>query len=404
MYPNTNPDATGTALLRKANCQAVLTALREHGGISRRDIARLTRLSLPTVCRVVSELIEGGIVVEIGAVSLEGARRKTALLDINPNSGWVAALDIGGSRIRAAAMDLSGKLRKSIEIPLENAQGEGSVVPAIRAALDGIIEAAKDLSGGPRTVGVSSSGIVDAQTGVVKLSFNLQLRDFPMSRVISDMCHLPTVVRHDVAASAFAEAKLGRGCDSADFAYITVGAGVGAGLVIGGQVSELPTDAEFGLMLVAPDGGSERFGGRGYLESISSGKSIAAAARRALEAGEESLMTSLSPNGPAYVTAKEVAKAAEMGDELARKILANAAHYLGIGVVNLAHVLGFNLFVVGGGVPMSGEAFWGPLRASVEKYEYWPGRIRIEPSVLGQDAAILGAGMLALDRAIEDIP
>lgn len=403
MYSTSNSTGSGTALLRRANCYAVLSALRDHGGIGRKEIAKLTSLSFPTVCRVINELVEGGVVREIGAVNVKGARRKTALLDIDPDGGWVIALDLGGSRIRAAAMDLSGRLRESIEIPLENVQGEGSVVPAIRSALDGIMLAAKDLNGGPKSVGVSSSGIVDAHTGIVKLSFNLQLRDFPIAKVISDMCDLPTVVRHDVAASTLAEAKLGQGREFPDFAYITVGVGVGAGLVIGGHVSELPTDAEFGLMLVSPDGDPDRFGGRGYLESISSGKSIAAVARRELEAGVKSLMNEISPAGPAYITAKEVAKAADMGDELAQTILARAAQYLGIGIVNLAHVLGFNVFVIGGGVPMSGDAFWKPLRASVEKYEYWPGRIRIEPSVLGQDAAILGAGMLALDKAIETL-
>jgi glucokinase len=403
MNSNSNTTGSGTALLRRANCQAVLTALRDHSGIGRREIARLTGLSFPTVCRVINELVGNGTVTEIGAVNLRGARRKTALLDIDPNGGWVVALDIGGSRIRAAAMDLSGKLRESIEIPMENVQGEGSIVPAIQAALDGIMQAAKGLNGEPKVVGVSSSGMVDAQTGIVKLSFNLQLRDFPIARVISDMCHLPTVVRHDVAASTLAEAKLGQGRESTDFAYITVGVGVGAGLVMGGQMSELPTDAEFGLMLVAPDGDLERFGGRGYLESISSGRSIAAVARREIQAGAKSLMNELSAAGPAFITAKEVAMAAGMGDDLARTILARAANYLGIGIVNLAHVLGLNLFVVGGGVSMSGDAFWGPLRAAVERYEYWPGRIRVEPSVLGKDAAILGAGMLALDKTIETL-
>ncbi|HEY3297475.1 MAG TPA: ROK family transcriptional regulator [Armatimonadota bacterium] len=403
MNANSNTTASGTTLLRRANSHAVLTALREHEGISRGDIAKLTGLSLPTVCRVVNDLLNGGIVTEIGAVVVNGARRKTALLDIDPNGGWVVALDIGGSRIRSAAIDLSGNLRESLDIPLENVQGEGSVVPAIRAALNGIMVAAKGLNGGPKAVGVSSSGIVDAETGVVKLSFNLQLRDFPMARVISEMSELPTVVRHDVYASTLAEAKLGRGRQCSEFAYITVGVGVGAGLVIGGHISELPTDAEFGLMVVSPDSAPDRFGGRGYLESISSGKSIAADARKELESGRKSLLNELSSDGPAFITAKDVAEAAGMGDELAQKVLARAARYLGIGIVNLAHVLGLNLFIVGGGVSMSGEAFWTPLRSAVEKYEYWPGRIRVEPRILGKNAAILGAGILALDKAMETL-
>jgi len=376
----------------------VLAALRTGGKLGRREIAALTGLSFPTVCRVMSKLVADQLVIQVGAVNVGGARRKTILFDINPDGGWVISLDLGGSRIRAAAMDLSGRLRKSVELPLENARGEESVVPAIKSALRKITKQGKT---SPLMLGISSSGIVDPQLGVVKLSFNLQLRDFPIVKIVREVCDTPIIVRHDVAASTLAEAKLGKGRDNPDFAYITVGTGVGAGIVIGGQLRELPLDAEFGLMVVAPEGDPERFGGRGYLESIASGRGIAAAARREIEAGSESIINGLSPAGPASITAETVAQAAQQGDETARKVLARAAHYLGLGIVNLAHTLGLTLFIIGGGVSMAGDSFWQPLYETVRKYEYWPGRIRLEPSALGNNAALLGAGMLALDAALD---
>lgn len=398
MATRTPQTPTDTSWLRWLNSRAVLAALRAGGGVGRREIARRTGLSVATVCRVVKELADEGLIAEVGVVSVDGARRKTTLLDINPDGGWVAALDLGGSRVRAAAMDLAGRIRESLELPLGSTRGEESAIPAIRCALESILAGSGEPKGAPLAIGVSSSGIVDPEAGVVKLSFNLDLRDFPIAEVVREVCDVPAVVRGDVAASTLAEAKLGKGRESSDFAYVTVGAGVGAGLVFGGKVRELPCEAEFGLMVVAPEGDPERFGGRGYLESVASGRGIAAAARRELEAGAKSALSELALRG-GPIAAKTVADAARHGDELAAAVLARAAHYLGMGIVNLAHTLGLALFVIGGGVSMSGDAFWNPLREAVAKYEYWPGRIRLEPSPLAGDAAILGAGMLALDRA-----
>ncbi|MCE5198275.1 MAG: ROK family protein [Armatimonadota bacterium] len=389
-------DTTG---IRKINSRAVLEALRTGGKMGRREISRITGLSFATVCRVVDQLVEQSMVLETGFVNLGNAKRKTALLDINPDGGWVAALDIGGGHIRAAGVDFGGAVRQAIDIPLGDARGAEMIAPAITSALTSIIAKCGKLTGKPAAVGVSSSGIVDSQQGSVELSFNLELRDFPVAAVIRQVCDVPVAVSNDVAASTLAEAKLGYGRSNPDFAYVTVGVGVGAGLVFDGQVRHVPAGAEFGLMVVAPEGDPERFGGRGYLESLASGRGIAAVARRELEAGAKSRLLDIVQDGPEQITAKTVAEAAQMGDELSSAILARAAGYLGIGIVNLAHTLGLTVFVLGGGVSMAGDAFWTPLRESVMKYEYWPGRIRLEPSALGKDPALLGAGILALDQA-----
>ncbi|MCL5103309.1 MAG: ROK family transcriptional regulator [Armatimonadetes bacterium] len=398
MNSGTRPSGMDVVGVRKINSRAVLWALRTKGRLGRREIAEITNLSFPTVCRVVDELIKDSLIVEVDSVNVGKAKRKTALLDVNPDGGWVAALDVGANHIRAAAMDLRGTPRETVEMPLDNLQGEELVTPAVRSALDALLKKSRKLNGCPRAIGISASGIVDNEQGIIRLSFNLQLRDYPIARIVREICDVPTALYNDVASSTLAEAKLGAGRENSDFAYITVGAGVGAGLVFGGQVRELLPDAEFGLMVVAPEGDPERFGGRGYLESLASGRGIASAARRDLEAGAVSQISDMTSGSPASVTARIVADAAARGDEVAMKVLARAANYLGIGIVNLAHTLGLTMFVVGGGVSRSGDAFWNPLREAVERYEFWPGRITVEPSTLGKDAAVLGAGMLALDK------
>jgi glucokinase len=111
----------------------------------------------------------------------------------------------------------------------------------------------------------------------------------------------------------------------------------------------------------------------------------------------------LSAQGPAFVTHHHVVEAANQGDALAAGILAQAANYLGIGIVNLANILSLRRFVIDGSVPEAGDAFWKPLLEAVRKYEYWAGEIQLQPSELKGDAAVLGAGLLALDQTFDSI-
>jgi predicted NBD/HSP70 family sugar kinase len=345
-----------------------------------------------------NDLLDRSIITEAASVKLGGAKRKTTLLDINPDGGWVVALNVSGTRVRAAAMDLSGAIGEQVEKQLDHAYGEEFVTPAVLSALNGVIEKEKGRRGSPLAIGISTIGIVDDDAGAVKISFHLQLRDYPIARVVRQACDVPIIVRNDVVCSTLAELRRGHGRQSRDFAYVMADAGVGAGVVFDGEVRRFPSGAEFGLMLVAPAGDPERFGGRGYLESVSSGRGMAAAARKRLELGEKSLLSHIVPGGPGSVTMESVVEAARRGDEMCGGLLAEAASYLGIGIVNYAHTMGMGLFVIAGELSQAGGAFWEPLKKSVARHEYWSGMIRMEPSELGNQATIKGAGLLALDN------
>ncbi len=396
MKPSRGVDASD---IRKANRRAVVQALREHPRVGRKQVADMTQLSMPTISRVVGELIEQSIVAEVGYITVANAKRRTALLDINPGVGWIIAMEVGGSHIRAAAMDMSGELYDSMDYPLENVQGEATVTPAIHLVLTELLGKNYADRGMPMAVGVSCAGVVDPEMGVVTLSFNLHLQNYPVARVVKQVVNVPVVVANNIVAPAFAESRLGYGRECADFAYISVGAGIGARCVFHGQVQHLPNRAEFGLMVVAPEGDPERFGGRGYLESLASGRGIAVAARHELEKGSVSMMNSMLPHGRAFVTAKTVDDAAIQGDDVAVRVMSRAAEYLGIGIVNLAHTQGITRFVMNGGVARSGAYYWRSLQDAIERHSYWPGVIEIQRSQLTDNAPVLGAGLYALDEA-----
>jgi N-acetylglucosamine repressor len=394
----------GLSSTRNLNIRTIISAIRTNERVSRQEIARLTQLSIPTVWRLVDELLAGKIVRETPAYAISKKRGpKTSLVEINPKAGWVAALEIEGERIRAAAIDMTGNRLVTVANELVNVQGSESVSLFITKTINDLLQKFAPSLGTPLCIGASSTGMIDSDAGVIKLSFHLQLNDFPLARLINGETDAPVLIRNDVASSAFAEARLGLGRTNPNFAYITIGNGINANYVFNDQVYNRDYHSEFGLMIVAPEGDPERFEGRGFLESLASGRGIAVAARHALENGARSLISKVSPQGPAFVTHAHVVEAAKQGDSLAIEILERAANHLAIGIVNLANILSLRRFVIDGSVPEAGDAFWKPLLAAVRKYEYWSGEIQLQPSELHGDAALLGAGLLALDQAFNNI-
>ncbi len=394
----------GFSSTRSLNVRTIINAIRASRRISRQEIARITRLSIPTVWRLIDELLAYGMVRELPAASLPRKRGpRTSFVEINPNAGWVTAVEIASERIRASAMDLAGCTLDTAEKELVNVQGNESVSVLITKILTDMLQKFVPSLGKPLSVGVSSIGMIDSESGILKLSFHLQLKDLQLARLIGRYTDSPILIHNDVASSALAEARLGLGRTTPDFAYITVGTGVNANYVFNDQVYNRDYHNEFGLMIVAPEGDPERFEGRGFLESVASGRGIAVAARHALEAGAQSLLSKMSPQGPAFITHGHVVEAAKQGDALANEILARAANYLAIGIVNLANILSLKKFVINGSIPEAGDAFWKPLAEAVRRYEYWAGEIQLQPSELKGDAALLGAGLLALDQAFDNI-
>ncbi len=386
-------------ILRQVNGRAVLEAVRINGQMGRKEIAEVTNLSIPTVWRLVNDLMKEGILTEVPDHSRRGTKgRRTTLVDIHPEGGWILALDLGANHIKSAIIDLAGKVHESYEDEFEEMTGEESVSNALISVIDKRIKDLELTNKKPFAIGISCPGTVDSSLGIIKLSFNLQLENYHIADFLTSVFDIPVFVANNIQASAIAEARFGHGRDNPNFAYVSIGYGVGAAYIFNREIYINPSRGEFGLMVVAEEGDPLRFGGKGYLEAIASGRGIASSARRAIESGQRTILSSMIDEPNKNITAKHVAEAASKGDEVALRIMERAATCLGIAIVNVANVLGQRLFVINGGVSKSGPVFWDPLRNAIEKYEYWPGEIQIEPSAIISDAAIIGAGLLALDK------
>ncbi|MCD0483794.1 ROK family protein [Streptacidiphilus sp. ASG 303] len=304
--------------------------------------------------------------------------------------GLVAALDIGGTKIAGALVDLRGALVARSRRPTP-ATGPGEAV------MGAVAEVLEDLAAAPgwervRGVGIGSAGPVDAARGTVSPVNIGGWRDFPLVERVRrhPACGgLPVVLVGDGVAMTAAEHWQGaaRGHDNA--LCMVVSTGVGGGLVLGGALHTGPSGnaGHIGHISVDLDGEPCPCGARGCVEGIASGTAIA---RRALRDGWR-------PAG-ADATAAAVAAAARTGDPVALAAFDRAARALAAGIAATATLVEVDVAVVGGGVAQAGEVLFAPLRERLAEYAVLPfvRHLEVRPALLGNDAGLVGAAAAVL--------
>jgi glucokinase len=247
-------------------------------------------------------------------------------------------------------------------------------------------------------IGVALPGPVDIASGTLLKTPNLPLENVPMTRLIEEAVGGPVFIANDADLAGLAEHQMGAGRGSRSMIYITVSTGIGGGLILDGKpFSGRGQGGEIGHMVVLPGGPECGCGKRGHLESTSSGTGIARAAREALENNIPSMMLEMVNNDLSNITAKIVGKAAERGDSLAKKVIADAGHYLGIGIASLMVLLNPDMFVIGGGVSKLGDILFDPMHKAIQENamhrRYWE-NIPIVRAQLGDDVCLIGAAAL----------
>jgi glucokinase len=225
-------------------------------------------------------------------------------------------------------------------------------------------------------------------------------RDFPLVARLEADYGVPVALDNDAKAFALGEHLLGAGRGHPDMMGVVVSTGVGGGLISGGALLHGRTfnAGHVGHVVAEPDGPPCVCGGRGCVEAIASGPSIARLVRAELERGRESVLSSI-PAGA--LTARDVARAASLGDALAKEGMERAGRALGIGFAGAAALLDIDLIVVGGGVTGAGELLMRPLRRTLEEHarlEYIRGQVEVIRSADPQNAGIIGAAALALQE------
>jgi glucokinase len=317
------------------------------------------------------------------------------------STGCVIGVDLGGTKVLAGAVDPALNVHHRATRSSRGSSQE-AILETVVAAVHEIRDAIEAASGTVEAVGFGIPCLIDQERGIAVMAVNLPLADLPFRDLMTERIGLPVFVDNDANGAMLAEWRFGAAVGARDAALLTLGTGIGGGLVVGGalQRGSQGAGAELGHMVVQADG--PRCQGNcpnnGCLEAMCSGTALAREATRiARERPASGLGHALAQGRE--ITGALVTELAHDGDVAAIDAVALIGSWLGVGIANLVNMLNPDVVVVGGGVIAAGELLLEPARAVVARRALSPSKehVRIVPARFGAESGMLGAAALALD-------
>ena len=313
---------------------------------------------------------------------------------------YIVGVDLGGTSINVGVVPFDGgPVLGMRSAPTHADRGAKFVVDRMVAMIrEAIRDAGREAGVAEERVvgvGLGSPGPLDRSTGTVIETPNLGWRNFPLRDLISNAVGLEAELDNDANAAALGEWWQGAGRDVRTMIGMTLGTGIGGGIVLDGRIFHGVSDVagEVGHMTIDSTGRRCNCGNYGCLEAYASGPAIAARAIEGLQSGEPSLLPSMVEGELSRITAETVYEAIVAGDEYARDVMRDTAKFLGTGIANLINILNPEMVVISGGVTRAGDHLLEPLKAEVRRRAFRPAadRCRIVTSTLGSMAGVIGA-------------
>ena len=323
------------------------------------------------------------------------------MTETNPlaGAGHVAAIDLGGTKILAAIFTPDGSVISRAKQMTHAERGSAEVVDRMAEA---VREAAADAGIDPSAldgVGVGAPGPIGADGGIVQVAPNLGWLEFPLRDELARRLNRPVFLGNDVSVAVLAEHQVGAGRGTRHMIGIWPGTGVGGGIVADGKLygGAGQMAGEIGHITVKAGGPKCGCGGRGHLEALCSRTAIVKEIAKHVKRGAKTELSKIAGKDLTQATSGDLRKAVQRGDKLVIKVLDRTAKYLALGIASAANLLNPELVVLGGGVIEAlGEPFVVRIRELTREQplEAVTRDLRIEPSLLGDDAGITGAALL----------
>ena len=318
---------------------------------------------------------------------------------------FIIGIDIGGTNLVVGSVAEDGSALYALESgPTHAETGADDVIDRLVAQVERVIAEMRRLVPGAEILGlgVGAPGPLDTRTGIVLLTPNLGWVDMPLRDRLEQRLGLPAALDNDANCAVLGEWWRGAARGTRDAIGITIGTGVGGGLILNGALYHGASDCagEIGHATIDTEGRRCKCGNYGCLEAYASGPNIALRAVEALQVGAESSLASYVGGDLSLVTAETVYTAARDGDDLAREVVNDTARFLGAGVANLVNIFNPEVVVVCGGVTLAGDLLFVPLRREVARRAFKPAVAvcRILPGELAGTAGVYGAARVFLDQ------
>lgn len=376
------------SLARRLNRSRILDLLRQHSPIAPSEISRRTQMSMPTVMRLLDELANEGLVRRLDSHEESGGRPRS-LFAFEGSAHAVIGLDLGGTKMYGTIADLNGNIQTEMYFPSSPFHSEENIEIVFR-----LIEKllAVPLREGQRLIGigVGAPGVTLPNEGVVTWAPALGWRDVPLRDLLYNRFGLPVQVENDVNLAALGEYGFGSAKGASSLVCIAVGTGVGSGIVLDRKIYHGFHQSAGEVGYLPPDRSAlgKRYEQFGALESLASGTGVQECAIKMI--AERGL-----PYNPKEITAEKVFDAARRGESWAQEVIAEMVDYLALAVASVSIILDPEVIILGGGVAKSADMLIEPILRRLEGVVPVP--VRLEATILGYRAAVMGAIMLVLD-------
>jgi N-acetylglucosamine repressor len=373
---------------KEHNRNLVLKTIFSRESVSRAETSRITGLTRTTVSDNVAELIDEGLVREVGVgCSLGG--KSPILVAVVADSRYLIGLDLARTKFSGAIINLRGKICRMLELPAPNGDGQAALATAYEL-LDRLVRVPKKPLVG---IGVGTPGLVNASQGVVVNAVNLGWKDLPLGQLLEHRYHLPVSVLNDSQAAAVGEHTFGDGHrPDGSLVVINVRHGIGAGIIINGQLfhGDGGGAGEIGHIVVVRDGGQPcRCGNVGCLETVAGTRAVVQRAKALAHSSPASPLAA----APDTITFEDVAQAFAVGDALARQLVQEVSRWMGMAISSLVGTLNIQNVVLTGDITRFGEPLLEAIRETLAQtmLTRLVQDTRVEFGHLGSNETILGA-------------
>jgi predicted NBD/HSP70 family sugar kinase len=371
-------------LLRDLNSSLLIELVRESRPISRADLARQSGLSAATVSNIVAQLIERGILVEVAIAAPTGGR-PAVLLDIDATGGYVIGIKLRGDGLTTVVCDLDAQVVASLETTVSLVSDPAAAVAAIESATRKVLKRAGVSRDKVLGVGIGLSGVIDSSEGICRFSHLLQWREVELASPLRDKLGLPVWVDHDMNTLTVAEKWSGDALAYRNFVTLSVGRGIGLGIVIDRAPYRGATGSagELGHMIVEPGGAPCECGRRGCLEAL---------------VGEDAVRRQLGERLGREISRAELIELAASDEETTVAVLGAAGRQLGLAVANMITLLNPELLIISGEGTDLGGAYLDPVVAAVREQTFADQGRHVEVKIQswGDEAWAVGAATLVL--------
>jgi glucokinase len=312
-------------------------------------------------------------------------------------SKWTLGIDLGGTGIKFGLVNERGDLLRTMKVSTPSKSDPLEVIDLMVHQAKTLLQT---LNGKKiRGIGIGAAGDVDPKTGSIRLSPNLKWRNVPLKSLISRRLNYPLKVENDANVAAWAAYIVEAKRKVSNLLCVTVGTGVGGGLIIEGKLYRGTTGsaAEIGHMTLFPEGVPCPCGNQGCLERYVGARAMADEARRAIEAGESTIIPKLVQGDLGVISPLILAQAARQGDKLAVQLWNQVGERLGIGLAGLINILNPSWIVLAGGLSRAGGLLLDPVKRTILKRSFHTpaAAAKLVISKLDQDLGVVGAGLIA---------